>query len=34
MTGRGCKRQAPISVPPDMFMMGHPPPPTFSKYHM
>src|SRR5438309_5418730 len=31
-TGWGDRKQAPTSVPPEMLMTGHRPPPTTSKY--
>ena len=32
-TGWGDRKQAPISVPPEMLITGHCRPPTTSKYH-
>src|SRR5438093_5814842 len=32
--GSGDRKHAPTSVPPEMLMMGHLPPPIFSSVHM
>src|SRR5439155_22169110 len=31
--GNGERKHAPTSVPPEMLLMGHRPPPTFSSVH-